>query len=154
MAHPNVTNKHAERQPPSQPVILLVDDYDDGREMYADALTFADLQVIEAANGLDALRLATEHLPDLILMDLSLPGLDGWEVAARLKQNDRTKHLRIIALTAHALDGERERAERAGCDGFISKPCLPDELLKRVRRYLSDFAAAGAGGGTGGTAEG
>jgi two-component system cell cycle response regulator DivK len=96
----------------------LVDDYQDGREMYADALTFDGFRVVEAASGPEALRLALERLPDLILMDLSLPGLDGWEVASRLKADQRTQHVPIIALTAHALDGERERAEKAGCNGF------------------------------------
>lgn len=135
--------KRTQDTSPEQPaLILLVDDYADGREMYADALTFGGFRVIEAATGVEALALATERLPDLILMDLSLPGLDGWEVTARLKQAPRTKHLRIIALTAHALDGERERAERAGCDGFISKPCLPDELIARVSGFLA--ASSGA----------
>ncbi len=122
-----------ERQPP---LILLVDDYQDGREMYADALTFDGFPVVEAASGPEALRLALEWLPDLILMDLSLPGLDGWEVASRLKADQRTQHVPIIALTAHALEGERERAEKAGCNGFIAKPCLPDELLVKVRVFL------------------
>ena len=120
-------------------VILLVDDYQDGREMYADALTFAGFQVIEAASGPEALRAAAEHAPDLILMDLSLPGIDGWEVTSRLKADSKTRHLRVIALTAHALDGEKERAEQAGCDGFIPKPCLPDELQAKVEEYLARF---------------
>lgn len=138
-----MTNKRSQDPAAKQPaLILLVDDYADGREMYADALTFGGFRVIEAATGLEALQLATEQQPDLILMDLSLPGIDGWEVTTRLKEAPRTKHLRIIALTAHALDGERERAEQAGCDGFISKPCLPDELLARVAGFLAAFSGA------------
>jgi two-component system, cell cycle response regulator DivK len=94
-----------------------VDDYQDGREMYADALTFDGFRVVEAASGPEALRLALEQLPDLILMGLSLPGLDGWEVASRLKADQKTQHVSIIALTAHALEGERERAERLDATG-------------------------------------
>jgi DNA-binding response OmpR family regulator len=70
-------------------------------------------------------------------MDLSLPGMDGWEVTSRLKGDSRTRHLKVIALTAHALDGERERAAAAGCEGFITKPCLLDELIERVRGLLA-----------------
>lgn len=120
-------------------VILLVDDYQDGREMYADALKFAGFRALEASSGLEALQLAIDRLPDLILMDLSLPGMDGWEVTARLKKDSRTRHIPIIALTAHALQEERERAEQAGCDGFLAKPCLPDELLEEVKRVLATF---------------
>ncbi len=117
-------------------VILLVDDYHDGREMYADALRLAGYQPLEATNGLDALRLATEQAPSLILMDLSLPGLDGWEVTARLKKDARTRRIPIIALTAHALREERDRATQAGCDSFLAKPCLPDEVVAEVARLL------------------
>lgn len=120
-------------------LILLVDDYQDGREMYADALKFAGFRALEASSGLEALQLAIDRLPDLILMDLSLPGMDGWEVTARLKKDGRTKHIPIIALTAHALQEERDRAEQSGCDGFLAKPCLPDELLSEVRRVLTTF---------------
>jgi CheY-like chemotaxis protein len=73
----------------------------------------------------------------LILMDLSLPGIDGWEVTARLKKDTRTRDIPIVALTAHALQEERERAERAGCDAFVAKPCLPEELLAEVQRLLA-----------------
>jgi two-component system cell cycle response regulator DivK len=127
---------------PEPALILLVDDYQDGREMYADALTFSGFRALEASSGLEALQLAIDRLPDLILMDLSLPGMDGWEVTSRLKKDARTKHIPIIALTAHALTEERERAEQAGCDGFLAKPCLPDELLEEVRRVLSTFNTA------------
>ena len=125
--------------PPAESLILLVDDYQDGREMYADALKFSGFRALEASSGIEALQLAIERLPDLILMDLSLPAMDGWEVTARLKRDPRTRHIPIIALTAHALQEERDRAEKAGCDGFLAKPCLPDELLDEVRRVLALF---------------
>lgn len=124
---------------PAESLILLVDDYQDGREMYADALKFSGFRALEASSGIEALQLAIDRLPDLILMDLSLPGMDGWEVTQRLKRDQRTRHIPIIALTAHALHEERDRAEKAGCDGFLAKPCLPDEMLDEVRRVLTVF---------------
>jgi two-component system, cell cycle response regulator DivK len=132
----------ADDKPAGETLILLVDDYQDGREMYADALRFSGFLALEASSGIEALQLALERLPDLILMDLSLPGMDGWEVTSRLKKDGRTRHIPIIALTAHALQEERERAEKAGCDGFLAKPCLPDELLAEVRRVLASFRQA------------
>jgi two-component system, cell cycle response regulator DivK len=132
------SKKPSKRSSKTEALILVVDDYDDGREMYADALRFAGFQVVEASNGHQAVALAAEHLPDLILMDLSLPGIDGWEATSRLKSDDETKHLRVIALTAHALKDEQERAMHVGCDGFITKPCLPDELITKVRQFLRE----------------
>ena len=74
--------------------------------------------------------------PDLILMDLSLPGMDGWEATRRLKADERTSHIPIVALTGHALAGASEGAKKAGCDSFVTKPCLPDDLVVEVRRML------------------
>ena len=129
---------HRRNRPDDQPdLILLVDDYQDGREMYADSLRFAGYRTLEASSGPEALQLAFDRQPGLILMDLSLPGIDGWEVTARLKKDTRTRHIPIVALTAHALQEERERAERAGCDAFVAKPCLPEELLAQVQRLLT-----------------
>jgi two-component system cell cycle response regulator DivK len=129
---------HRRHRPDEKPdLILLVDDYQDGREMYADSLRFAGYRTLEASSGPEALQLAVDRRPDLILMDLSLPGIDGWEVTARLKKDARTQHIPIVALTAHALREERDRAERAGCDAFVAKPCLPDELLAEVQRLLT-----------------
>jgi two-component system cell cycle response regulator DivK len=129
---------HRRNRPDDKPdLILLVDDYQDGREMYADSLRFAGYRTLEASSGPEALQLAVDRRPNLILMDLSLPGIDGWEVTARLKKDARTRHIPIVALTAHALQEERERAERAGCDAFVAKPCLPEELLTEVQRLLT-----------------
>ena len=129
---------HRRSRPDEKPdLILLVDDYQDGREMYADSLRFAGYRTLEASSGPEALELALDRRPSLILMDLSLPGIDGWEVTARLKKDARTRHIPIVALTAHALQEERERAERAGCDAFVAKPCLPEELLAEVQRLLT-----------------
>jgi len=129
---------HRRSRPDEKPdLILLVDDYQDGREMYADSLRFAGYRTLEASSGLEAMQLAFDRRPSLILMDLSLPGMDGWEVTARLKKDARTRHIPIVALTAHALQEERDRAERAGCDAFVAKPCLPEELLAEVQRLLA-----------------
>lgn len=118
------------------PLILVVDDYQDAREMYAEYLRFSGFRVAEARNGNEALEQAFALNPDLILMDLSLPGMDGWEATRRLKADEQTRHIPIVALTGHALAGASEGARRAGCDSFVTKPCLPDDLVVEVRRML------------------
>ena len=120
----------------TEPLILVVDDYQDAREMYAEYLQFSGFRVAEARNGNEALEQAFALKPDLILMDLSLPGMDGWEATRRLKADEATKHIPIVALTGHALAGASEGARRAGCDSFVTKPCLPDDLVVEVRRML------------------
>ena len=119
------------------PLILVVDDYQDAREMYAEYLQFSGFRVAEARNGNEAVTQAFSLRPDLILMDLSLPGMDGWEATRLLKADDRTKHIPVVALTGHALAGASEGAKKAGCDSFVTKPCLPDDLVVEVRRMLS-----------------
>ena len=119
------------------PLILVVDDYQDAREMYAEYLQFSGFRVAEARNGNEAVEQAIALHPDLILMDLSLPGMDGWEATRRLKADDRTRLIPIVALTGHALAGASEGAKRAGCDSFVTKPCLPDDLVVEVRRMLN-----------------
>ena len=121
----------------TQPLILVVDDYQDAREMYAEYLQFSGFSVAEARNGNEAVTQAFELKPDLILMDLSLPGMDGWEATRVLKSDDRTRHIPIVALTGHALAGASEGARKAGCDSFVTKPCLPDDLVVEVRRMLA-----------------
>ena len=119
------------------PLILVVDDYQDAREMYAEYLQFSGFRVAEARNGNEALEQAFALKPDLILMDLSLPGMDGWEATRVLKADDRTKSIPVVALTGHALAGASEGAKKAGCDSFVTKPCLPDDLVVEVRRMLN-----------------
>ena len=119
------------------PLILVVDDYQDAREMYAEYLQFSGFRVAEAKNGNEAVEKAFALRPDLILMDLSLPGMDGWEATRRLKADDATKHIPVVALTGHALAGASEGAKKAGCDSFVTKPCLPDDLVVEVRRMLT-----------------
>ena len=118
------------------PLILVVDDYQDAREMYAEYLQYSGFRVAEAKNGNEAVAQARSLRPDLILMDLSLPGMDGWEATRVLKADDATKHIPIVALTGHALAGASEGARKAGCDSFVTKPCLPDDLVVEVKRML------------------
>ena len=118
------------------PLVLIVDDYDDNREMYSSYLDFAGLRVAEAINGKEALSKTTELMPDLIVMDLSLPGIDGWQATRSIKEDPRTRHILVLALTGHALEGASEGAKEAGCDGFLTKPCLPEDLCTEIQRML------------------
>jgi two-component system cell cycle response regulator DivK len=125
-------------EPPKaeSPLVLVVDDFPDNRDMYMQYLEFSGLRVAEAQNGHEALQQANALLPDLIVMDLSLPGLDGWEATRRLKADPRTRAIPVIALTGHALAGHSKGAIEAGCDAFITKPCLPERLLEEIRKML------------------
>lgn len=123
------------------PRVLVVDDYRDAREMYAEYLRFAGFLVAEAATGLEAVEKAFEAQPDIILMDLSLPIMDGCEATRHLKADPRTAAIPIVALTGHALAGYPERAREAGCDAFLAKPCLPEDLIVEIRRLLRRLPA-------------
>jgi two-component system, cell cycle response regulator DivK len=118
-------------------LVLLVDDYPDNRDIYVQFLTYSGLQVEEAENGHQALEKAFTLRPDVIVMDLSLPGLDGWEATRRIKGDPRTREIPVIALTGHALAGHSKGALDAGCDAFITKPCLPERLLEEIRTILT-----------------
>jgi len=120
-----------------KPLVLVVDDYQDAREMYAEYLEYSGFHVAEAKNGQEALDKAFELRPDIILMDLSLPVIDGWEATRRLKNDDRTRTIPVVALTGHAMTGQSDEAKGAGCDAFVTKPCLPDALVEEVRRVLA-----------------
>jgi two-component system, cell cycle response regulator DivK len=120
-----------------QPLVLVVEDYQDAREMYAAYLQFSGFRVAEATNGEEAIEKTLELMPDIILMDLALPRMDGWEATRRLKLDDRTRHIPIVALTGHALAGHAEGARQAGCDSFVTKPCLPDALVAEIQRMLA-----------------
>jgi two-component system, cell cycle response regulator DivK len=123
-----------------RPRVLLVDDYPDAREMYMEYLEYSGFEVIEAANGMEAIQRAADSAPDIILMDLSLPVMDGWEATRRLKGDKRTADIPVVALTGHALAGISEGAKRAGCDAFITKPCLPEDLVVEIRKVLQERA--------------
>jgi two-component system cell cycle response regulator DivK len=132
------------------PLVLVVDDYQDGREACAEYLAFAGFRVTEASDGAEALRKAFAELPDAVLMDLSLPVIDGWECMVRLRADERTRHMLVIALTAHALDAYVASARDAGADSVITKPCVLPELVQAIRRGLAarDLAKAERGGGS------
>lgn len=118
-------------------LILLVEDQQELRQLYAQQLTLSGFDVIQASNGAEAVAHTASHAPDVVLMDLSLPVMDGWEATRQLKSDDRTAHIPVVALTAHDGSGELQRATRAGCDWFVPKPCPPDALIAEVRRVLS-----------------
>jgi two-component system cell cycle response regulator DivK len=122
---------------PQAPLVLVVDDMDDGREICAEYLAFRQYRVATAVDGFEALAKAAELLPDIILMDLSLPGIDGWETTRRLKGDDLTRHIPVVALTAHALRSAHDQAVEAGCDAVITKPVLPRDLEAEIRRILA-----------------
>lgn len=124
-------------EPNNNPLVLVVEDYQDAREMYAAYLQFSGYRVAEATNGLEAIEQANALMPDIILMDLALPKMDGWEATRRLKRQESTRHIPIVALTGHALAGHAEGARQAGCDSFVTKPCLPDALVAEIKRMLA-----------------
>ena len=111
------------------PLVLIVDDVQDNRTIYVLFLRFSGFRVAEAENGEEALAKATSLLPDVIVMDLSLPVMDGWEATRRLKRDPRTMKIPVLVLTGHALPEHAQAAREAGCDMVITKPCLPDQLL-------------------------
>ena len=119
------------------PLVLVVDDFQDNREMYAEFLVFSGFRVIQASNGKEALDQAFANRPDVIIMDLSLPVMDGWEATRRLKADRRTRAIPVVALTGHAMAGHAKGALEAGCDSFVAKPCLPDQLVAEIRKMLS-----------------
>ena len=123
----------------AKPLVLVVEDYQDAREMYAAYLQFSGYRVAEATNGVEAIEQAQQLMPDIILMDLALPKMDGWEATRRLKSDERTRNIPIVALTGHALAGHAEGAKQAGCDSFVTKPCLPDALVAEIKRMLGAF---------------
>ena len=119
------------------PLVLLVEDFDDAREMYAEYLQINGLRVAGAADAVRGLQMADELQPSIILMDAALPGLSGWDAIKDLKANPRTKHIPVLMMTGHVLGDARDRALAAGADGFIPKPCLPDELTRQIVATLS-----------------
>jgi two-component system cell cycle response regulator DivK len=123
-----------------RPLVLIVDDYADSREMYAVYLSCVGFDVIEAGNGVEALQRAADSAPDVIVMDLSLPVMDGWETTRRLRADVRTTGIPVIVLTGHVLTGTPQDAKNIGCDAFVSKPCLPDALEREIRRVLDQPA--------------
>ena len=124
------------------PRILLVEDNELNRDMLSRRLIRRGYQVDLAADGKEGLQIAESSSPDLILLDLSLPGMDGWEVLRQLKQHPRMKHIPVVALTAHALVTDRNRALEAGFDDYDIKPVEMPRLLKKMETLLNTEGAS------------
>ena len=118
--------------------ILIVEAQEDNRRILRDVLSTVGYDLIEAFNGEDGVRLAQTERPDLILMDIQLPKMDGYEATQQIKSIAELKTVPIIAVTSYALSGDEAKARAAGCDGYIAKPYSPRELLAKIRKYLSD----------------
>jgi two-component system cell cycle response regulator DivK len=121
--------------------ILVVEDHEDNRRILRDLLTNVGFQLIEAETGPDGVEMAKMHQPDLILMDLQLPGIDGYEATRRIRADPRLSSVPIIAVTSYALSGDEERAFAAGCSAYISKPYSPRQLLASIREHLPASAS-------------
>jgi two-component system cell cycle response regulator DivK len=117
--------------------VLIVEDQEDNRAILRDLLSTAGYELIEATNGAEGVELAQRERPDLILMDIQLPIVDGYEATRRIKANAELKSIPIIAVTSYALSGDEAKARSAGCNGYVTKPFSPRQLLAKVREYLS-----------------
>jgi two-component system, cell cycle response regulator DivK len=124
--------------------ILIVEDQEDNRTILRDLLASAGFDLLEAADGEEGVRMAGAHRPDLILMDIQLPVIDGYEATRRIKADAALRAIPVIAVTSYALSGDDEKARRAGCDGYVTKPFSPRQLLATVRRYLERGGAGRA----------
>ena len=116
--------------------ILVVEDQEDNRQIVRDLLTANDYEMTEAENGEEALAAVARDRPDLILMDIQLPVMDGYEVTRRIKADPSLSSIPVIAVTSYALSGDEEKARAAGCDDFVPKPFSPRQLLAKIRQYL------------------
>ena len=118
--------------------ILIIEDQDDNRTIMRDLLNTAGYRLIEAVDGEEGVKLAQSERPDLILMDIQLPILDGYEATRRIRASVELKSIPIIAVTSYALSGDDAKARAAGCDSYVAKPFSPRELLAKVREFLPE----------------
>jgi two-component system, cell cycle response regulator DivK len=116
--------------------ILVIEDIEDNRRIVRDLLTSAGYELIEATTGLEGVRMAAEHRPDLILMDIQLPELDGYEATRRIKADPAGAAIPIVAVTSYALSGDEAKTREAGCDAYLAKPVSPRALLAKVREFI------------------
>jgi two-component system cell cycle response regulator DivK len=117
-------------------LILVIEDQEDNRRIMRDLLTTKGYDVIEAVDGLEGVKTAEAERPDLILMDIQLPGIDGYEATRRIKANPEIRSTPIIVVTSYALSGDDDKAFQAGCDAYLAKPFSPRELLAKIREYI------------------
>src|ERR1700730_4751648 len=120
----------------TRPCVLFVEDYPNARAAYREYLHLCAFDVVEASNGVEMLLRVREELPDVILMDLSMPLMDGWEATRHLKADSQTAHIPVVVLSGQTLEGTAEGTKRFGCDAFVTKPCLPADLVKEIRKVL------------------
>jgi len=120
----------------SDSLILVVDDFPATREMYGRFLGYSGFHVEEASSGPEALKKSFTLKPQIIIMDLTMPGMDGWEAIRKLKADERTRHTPIVVVTGASFSGGAQKAKDAGCDAYLVKPCLPETLLGVVRSLL------------------
>ncbi len=118
--------------------ILVIEDHEDNRRIMNDTLSAAGFEVIEAVTGDAGVAMAESECPDLILMDIQLPGIDGYEATRLIKAKPELRHIPIIAVTSYALSGDDVKAKEAGCDAYLAKPFRPRELLAKVREFLPE----------------
>jgi two-component system cell cycle response regulator DivK len=118
--------------------ILVVEDQEDNRQIIRDMLAATGYEIVEAESGEEALAAVAKQRPDLILMDILLPGIDGYEVTRRIKADPALRSIPIIAVTSYALSGEEQKARAAGCDEYVPKPYSPRQLLAKIRQYLPE----------------
>jgi two-component system, cell cycle response regulator DivK len=118
--------------------VLLVEDNEDNAAIYKAVLEFSGYEVVHARDGLEAVHFARKCVPSLILMDISLPKVDGWEATAAIKQNPKLQHIPILALTAHAFESDRVRARQMGFTGYMVKPVEPRRVLLEVRLLIGE----------------
>ena len=123
--------------PASRPLVLVVDDFADSRELYAAAFAAAGYDVEEAENGQEALDFIGRRCPAAVLMDLSMPMLDGWEATKRIKADPATANIVVIAFTGHATKLGLQSAKESGADAVVAKPCLPQDLLVLLRTFIT-----------------
>ena len=116
--------------------ILVIEDQEDNRQIVRDLVTASGYELIEATTGEEGIEAAVRERPDLILMDIQLPGIDGYEVTRRIKANPQLQKIPIIAVTSYALSGDDKKAFAAGCDGYVTKPYSPRLLLAKIKEYL------------------
>jgi two-component system, cell cycle response regulator DivK len=118
--------------------ILVIEDNEDNRQIIRDLLTSLGCELIEAVDGVEGVAMAQSHRPDLILMDIQLPEMDGYEATRQIRTIPELVHVPIIAVTSYALSGDEAKARDAGCNGYVAKPFSPRELLAKIREFLPD----------------
>jgi len=116
--------------------ILVIEDHEDNRRIVRDLLTPAGYEVIEAVTGEDGVAMADSHRPDLILMDIQLPGLDGYEATRQIKAKPELRGIPLVVVTSYALSGDDVKAREAGCDAYVTKPFSPRALLAKIREFV------------------